>query len=240
WGIDDEGPVGAPVETIPGTDDTTPARIVTRIDFLPGDERVRVYIDPIVPYPLGPADLDTMVHDFLWDEIRLASGGNNGDSFYFDNIEIAKGVPQSGVGTLYCGPAVPNSTGVPGGMGASGSNSVALNMLTLEASNLPPFAFGFYITSQTQAFVQGPGGSSGNLCMGGAVGRYVGAGQIQNSGSAGMISLPADLTQIPQPNGFVSVLAGETWNFQCWYRDSTMGGMPTSNFTDGLSITFVN
>jgi hypothetical protein len=49
--------------------------------------------------------------------------------------------------------------------------------------------------------------------------------------------LALDLTQIPQPTGFVSVAAGDTWNFQCWYRDA-VGGVATSNFTDGLSVDF--
>ncbi|MDG1984154.1 MAG: hypothetical protein P8M11_06290, partial [Planctomycetota bacterium] len=71
----------------------------------------------------------------------------------------------------------------------------------------------------------------------GAIGRYVGPGQIVNSGATGEVTLPLDLTQTPQPTGFVSVQPGETWNFQAWYRDS-VGGSATSNFTDGLSITF--
>ncbi len=33
---------------------------------------------------------------------------------------------------------------------------------------------------------------------------------------------------------FVAVLPGETWNFQCWYRDA--GG--TNNFTDVVSVLF--
>ena len=31
--------------------------------------------------------------------------------------------------------------------------------------------------------------------------------------------------------------AGETWNFQFWYRDPSAGGAGF-NFTDALSITF--
>jgi hypothetical protein len=31
-------------------------------------------------------------------------------------------------------------------------------------------------------------------------------------------------------------MAGETWNFELWYRDNNPG--PTSNFSDGLTITF--
>ena len=75
------------------------------------------------------------------------------------------------------------------------------------------------------------------LCLGGAIGRYVGPGQIQNSGSAGAISLAIDNTQVPQPTGFVTIAAGETWSFQAWHRDA-VAGSATSNFTAGYEITF--
>ncbi|MGD2017245.1 MAG: hypothetical protein PVJ89_03965 [Planctomycetota bacterium] len=139
-------------------------------------------------------------------------------------------------GTNYCA-ANNNSTGSPASMSASGSNSVSANDLVLEANDLPINSFGFFLTSQTQGFVANPGGSEGNLCLGGAIGRYVGPGQIQNSGATGMISLAIDNTQVPQPTGFAAVAAGDTWNFQLWHRDSS-GGSPTSNFTDGYEITF--
>ena len=90
---------------------------------------------------------------------------------------------------------------------------------------------------QTQGSVANPGGSEGILCLGGAIGRYVGPGQIVNSGATGEVSLALDLTQTPQPTGFVSVQPGETWNFQAWYRDA-VGGTATSNFTDGLEVQF--
>ena len=107
----------------------------------------------------------------------------------------------------------------------------------LEATVLPQNSFGFFVTSMGQGFVMNPGGSAGNLCLSGAVGRYVGSGQIQNSGTAGAFSLAVNLTQHPTPTGFISVAPAETWNFQVWFRDSDMG-VPTSNFTDGLEITF--
>jgi hypothetical protein len=34
----------------------------------------------------------------------------------------------------------------------------------------------------------------------------------------------------------VAVLAGETWNFQAWYRD--LNPTTTSNFTNAVSIAF--
>ncbi|MEM8711604.1 MAG: hypothetical protein AAGG01_11675, partial [Planctomycetota bacterium] len=57
--------------------------------------------------------------------------------------------------------------------------------------------FGFFVTSQTEGFAANPGGSAGNFCLGGAVGRYVGPGQILNSGSLSQIELTIDLTQVP-------------------------------------------
>ena len=82
-----------------------------------------------------------------------------------------------------------------------------------------------------------PGGSDGNLCLGGSIGRYVGPGQIVNSGATGSFTLPLDLTQTPTPTGLVAIAAGETWNFQAWHRDA-VGGFATSNFTDGLAVQF--
>jgi len=140
-------------------------------------------------------------------------------------------------GTNYCGPAVPNSTGASGTIRGTGSNVVLNNDLGLVAENLPNNAFGYFLNSMTQAFIPQPGNSVGVLCLGGAIGRYVGPGQVQNSGLTGSFTLALDLTQTPTPTGFVSIAAGETWNFQAWHRDS-VGGVAVSNFTDALSVTF--
>jgi hypothetical protein len=75
------------------------------------------------------------------------------------------------------------------------------------------------------------------LCLGGGIGRYVGSGQIKNSGAGGAFQLALDLTQTPTPTGLVTVVAGDTWNFTAWHRDA-VGGSVTSNFTDAVSITF--
>lgn len=56
------------------------------------------------------------------------------------------------------------------------------------------------------------GGSLGNLCLNGGIGRYVALGQLKNSGATGSFSLALDLTQTPTPMGLVSVAAGQTWN----------------------------
>ncbi len=142
------------------------------------------------------------------------------------------------LGKSYCNPAVANSTGQPGRMSADGSEFASANDITLTASSLPPMSFGMLLASQGRGFMPMPGGSQGNLCLGGPIGRYQRAGQIQSSGAAGQIALALDLSQTPTPNGFVAVQAGETWNFQMWHRD-LVAGTATSNFTEGLEISFL-
>jgi hypothetical protein len=143
-------------------------------------------------------------------------------------------VPDSGgtIGTNYCS-AVANSTGVPAVISALGSAAVIDQNFTLVASDMPNNQFGYFIVSATQGLLTNPGGSQGNLCLGGQMGRFV-AG-VANSGSAGQISYMINLNALPGPIN-VAVLPGDTWNFTAWYRDQNPG--TTSNFTDGLSVTF--
>lgn len=184
---------------------------------------------------------------FLWDGtapstdpsgVATSAGYNfNGASSAFRNRLEVNGTPDGGLGTSYCSPAVANSTGNPATIEASGSLSVAANDVTLTADDLPQSSFGFFLTSRTQGLVMNPGGSMGTLCLGGSIGRYVGPGQIKNSGAVGSYFLDLDLTQTPTPTGLVAIATGETWNFQSWYRDA-VGGVATSNFTNGVSLTF--
>lgn len=141
------------------------------------------------------------------------------------------------LGTNFCMANV-NSTGSSASMRATGSLSVAANDVTLHASSLPQNAFGFFLTSRDAGFTPNPGGSQGNLCLSGSIGRYVGPGQVQNSGLTGAISLAVDLAQHPTPVGFTQVVAGDTWRFTAWHRDANPG--PTSNFADGLELLFTN
>ncbi|RKY16071.1 MAG: hypothetical protein DRQ55_18765 [Planctomycetota bacterium] len=140
------------------------------------------------------------------------------------------------VATRYCSPAIPNSTGQPGVFAATGTNAVPDNNLTMIASQLPENSHGFVITSREQGSVFPVNNSQGRLCLGGFIGRYVGPGQIQNSGSTGTFSLALDLDAVPTPAGIVAVQPGETWNFQAWYRDANP--TTTSNFTDAVAVTF--
>ncbi|MCP3914068.1 MAG: hypothetical protein GY711_00755 [bacterium] len=137
------------------------------------------------------------------------------------------------IGTSYCGPAVENSTGAPAILEAAGSPFVVDNLLTLTARNLPPHQFGYLLTSQSEGFIANPGGSQGNLCLGGTIARFV--GNVQNSGAAGWFQFDVDLTQIPMSPP-VAVMPGQTWHYQGWFRDAIP--QATSNFTDGIQIVW--
>jgi len=113
---------------------------------------------------------------------------------------------------------------------------VAANDVALAVDWISSNAFGYFLVSAMPGFVAFPGGSQGNLCLDGAIGRFVGASQIQNSGPGGFFTLAIDLTQLPQPTSFVTVQPGQTWSFQAWYRDANP--TPTSNFTDVVAISF--
>ncbi|MFT6107432.1 MAG: hypothetical protein ACJA2W_000338 [Planctomycetota bacterium] len=139
------------------------------------------------------------------------------------------------VGQAYCGPAATNSTGLSGRITATGSAVASANDVTLVSAQLPAGSLGYFLVSANSGLVLNPGGSSGNLCLLPPFGRYV-----QFAGAVGMDgtkSLSIDLTALPQPTSTAAVQAGETWFFQFWHRDSFLG-VPTSNFTDGLGITF--
>ncbi len=140
------------------------------------------------------------------------------------------------IGANYC-MANPNSTGVSASIAAVGSRCVADNDVTLIASNLPAGNFGFFINSRTQGFLPNPAGSEGNLCILGEIGRFNQPGQVMQADASGSIVLPIDLMQIPTPTGFTAAMAGDTWNFQAWYRDTSPAGL-TSNFTDGVEVVF--
>ena len=208
----------------------------------------------IAPYPAGVTDVDGCAVDpagrvFLiedepgkdlhtWD-LSLAAYDPDPPPLPVSAVQtFSSGAWAPGlfgpIGTSYCSPANSNSTGLPGiasgrGLAVSGSRPVILS-----ATQLPPNEMGYFILSRVQGLVANPGGSQGNLCLGGTVGRL--RKQVTSSGSAGRIDIEVDIMNVPRPGPDVPVLPGETWHFQAWFTDTNPG--PTSNFTDGISITF--
>ena len=140
----------------------------------------------------------------------------------------------STVGTNYC-TSNPNSTGVAATIRAEGSDSAAANALTLIASDVPAGQFGIFITSRTQLNFPL---ADGILCVGPSIARFQGPGQVQQADMNGEFSLTPDLTLIYETQIPVAVMAGDTWNFQAWYRDTDPMTGPTANLTDAVEVLF--
>ncbi|MEZ6016888.1 MAG: hypothetical protein R3F49_17345 [Planctomycetota bacterium] len=109
---------------------------------------------------------------------------------------------------------------------------------SLRAEGMTTNAFGYFLCSLSPALSGGtiPPGSSGRLCLGGAIGRY--SSSILNTGGAGAFSLSIDPTQLSQPTGPVAAMSGQTWYFQAWHRDVTVSGAATSNFSNAVGLPF--
>jgi len=150
----------------------------------------------------------------------------------FDNFSPSEG----SIGTPVVGCiANPNSAGLNAVLFASGSPILADNLLRLRVQGLAANASGYFLNSLSTGIVMNPAGSQGNLCLAGNIGRLNQPGQIQNGGLCGIFDLTIDLTVLPSPTGFLPAMIGDTWSFQCWYRDANPG--PVSNFSDAVSIT---
>jgi hypothetical protein len=119
----------------------------------------------------------------------------------------------------YCVGA-PNSAGHGARMGRAGSPSIAENDLWLVARAVPPNAPGLFLESSTTAQIPL---FAGFLCVGSPFTRLLPGNAADANGSA----LHSLELQAATP--------GETRHYQYWYRDAAL---TTSNFSDGLTLTF--
>ncbi|MCP3920705.1 MAG: hypothetical protein GY711_34700 [bacterium] len=152
----------------------------------------------------------------------------------FDNFSPSEGGLGSDV--TGCVPTA-NSTLEPALTFASGSPLAADNQFHLTTQGLPTSTFGYYLTSPDSGPPQTPMASQGPLCLTGPIGRLNSPAQIQMSGACGIFSLSVDLQQVPTPTSSTAVAPGETWYFQCWYRDMNPGS--TSNFSSAVEVGFL-
>ena len=185
---------------------------------------------PVYSYSWSLGTWSTGVAQFTAIDLWAATASTT--EVYWDDFTVFQ--PGASVGTTYCNTAIANSTGQSADIEALGSDLVSMNSLQLSCTQMPTNQFAYFLNSLSQGFVPGPGGSQGNLCLGGGIGRYNSA--IQNSGANGAVNLTLDLGNTPTPMGAVNIAVGETWNFQCWYRDLNPGA--TSNFSNAVAVTF--
>ncbi|MEL6907770.1 MAG: hypothetical protein AAFP22_20350, partial [Planctomycetota bacterium] len=161
-------------------------------------------------------------------------------AFYAADVTLAD-VDQNGLSdvcegwwSVSCTQTVPNSTGGFATMEAAGSPFAADQSLNLTVSGLPSFQFGLLVASETPGLVVMPGGTQGNLCLGGTIGRF--NGQIAPSNSAGQLVIDVPIGLMPPPLP-AAVSAGETWYFQLWHRD--VNPTQTANFSEAIEVPYI-
>lgn len=160
--------------------------------------------------------------------LDLGPGADPGTAFCFGSTDCPCQNPSFSDGCL-------NSTSAGASLRGSGSASTGLDDLTLTASNLPPNQWGL-------VFMGGGEGrqsfGDGLLCArAGDVGIYrfgvraTGAGSFEEGPGIvgyGLRNFPTD----------GQIVAGESWYFQGWYRDSSGPCGSGFNTTNAFAVTF--
>jgi hypothetical protein len=130
WGFDGLGIGGAAPTSTPTID--TKVKMVLRIDFAAGVERIRLWIDPPVDHPTTTPDLDYQGYpDFIFNEVRIDSGPGATagmiSGWHFDSLLIeCEGCPD---GPTPPPPGTPNSLyGGPTEISVAGGGSQTLQM----------------------------------------------------------------------------------------------------------------
>jgi hypothetical protein len=129
-----------------------------------------------------------------------------------------------------------NSTTLGGVLGAGGSGSVAADDLLLVATRLPPHHSGILFMGGAQVLV--PFGDGVRTVGSGSAGMY--RFPVQQADSAGMITRGPGIVSLSQQFPTAGhITAGQTWNFEYWYRDpqGPCGGL--TNFSNSVQIAFV-
>lgn len=171
-------------------------------------------------------------------EVLISSNASD-DSL--NGIQIVQSdVGGGGLGTQICNPAVVNSSGNSAEILVTGNDDQAngVYIVNLFASNLPQNQFGYFLAGRVAGFLPNAGGSQGNLCIGSPQLRLTPS--LASSGVSGTLAWIVDVNNVDSLGtsqvGVDIISAGETWNFQCWFRDQNPGS--TSNFTDATQILF--
>jgi len=139
------------------------------------------------------------------------------------------------LGEPYCASPV-NSSSERARISAAGSSIVWTNDVRLRANGLPRRSYAYFLLSRSVGDSQLPGVGAGRLCLGAPVGHDVASGGVLATGASGRVERPVDLIAMPLFGGPVAVRPGESWYFQCWFRDVAPGR--STNVSDGLRIDF--
>ena len=183
--------------------------------------------------------------------LRIYDPSNMSSTPIVENIASRYINSLSGGGLVsFCDPANVNSTGGP----VSISGSLSGGSLHLEASGGPDGEFGYFLVGTGASpsstvmlsngllcLTIGAGNSIGRYNVSGgnlnSIGRFDGAGVYQNMVGTSTTGTGYDVPALLPLTGSPSIMAGDTWHFQLWYRDS-LSGPGQSNLSNGLTVDF--
>ncbi|MFT7676183.1 MAG: hypothetical protein ACI8QC_000151 [Planctomycetota bacterium] len=151
---------------------------------------------------------------------------NVGGAYAIDNAWTCPATP---LGNQVCVAPTPNSSGQAATLEAYGSLTPSHDLLGLRSHQLPVDQAGLLIASLT------PGNSpmgQGTLCLGGAFARV----RVEQTDALGRLHFRMPLDAVPTPPQSQPILGGQTWYFQCVYRDQNP--LPTFNFSPALELMF--
>lgn len=169
-----------------------------------------------------------------------------------DGVEVDSGVGYlfslgNGLGTPYCfcdvgicsnpdaNAGCENTTGSGALLAASGSASTSADDLTLSTTSLASNQFGLIFMGAGQT--ASPFGDGQRCVTAGGIEVY--RFPIRNSG-AGATLVESGIVGTSQSfNSNGQIAAGQTWNFQAWYRDPGGPCSTAFNLSNGVSITFL-
>ncbi len=157
---------------------------------------------------------------------------------------------QGNTGTQFCASNA-NSTGSITTLTGSFATFSRRN-LHLEVSAGVPFEVGYVLVGPEAT--SGALISNGRLCLVGtatsriyrynvaggesnSLGRFDSAGVMQNLVGTSLTGSGFDVPNTVPDTTPITIMSGDTWNFQVWHRD-TAAGLGSSNFSSGLSVTF--
>ncbi len=157
----------------------------------------------------------------------------------------------STAGVPFCDPGNNNSTGAPAVLtGAFGTGigsdlhldvtsgvpgQLAYILVGNEATSGIAISDGLFClvgTATSQFFRYNVAGTDMN-----SIGGFDASGMMINAAGTSTTGFGFDVPSMIPSSVPIVIMAGDTWNFQCWHRD-TPSGIGSSNFSNGLSVMF--
>ncbi len=192
---------------------------------------------------LSGSDLDVIL------EVNLYSGDCNTYDLIIAGSGACTGL--SNAGTPFCDPNNNNSTGVPAVLSGTWGSGVGSDLHLDIADGVPGQLVILLVGTEATSAINV---SNGDFCLiasptaqffhynvaGGSmnsVGNFSGSGAMVNAAGTSTTGFGFDVPNTIPSAAPTTIMAGDSWHFQGWYRD-TPAGVGSSNFTNGLSVTF--